>query len=296
MNGTNEQNVQRNYKDTVFRMLFNDKKNLLSLYNAVNGTTYTDVADLEITTLENAVYMNYKNDISFVFDFRLMIYEHQATLNPNMPLRDLIYVTKVLQGRIRNENIYSKMLVRIPAPKFIVFYNGVDFQPERQILRLSDAFEKRQEQPELELTVLVYNINLGHNTELLEACWQLNEYAQYVEQVRIFAKTMPFPEAVERAVDYCIENRILADFLLKNRAEAIAVSILEYDEEKHLQSEREEWRNIGWKEGVKEGRKEGEDRLSRLLRKLMNDGKEREARLVLNDCEYREKLYKANNI
>lgn len=288
----NETNVQRNYKDTVFRMLFNDKESLLSLYNAVNGTVYTDVAELEITTLKNAVYMNYKNDISFVFDFRLMIYEHQATLNPNMPLRDLIYVTKVLQGRIRNENIYSKILVRIPTPKFVVFYNGVDFQPEQQVLRLSDAFEKKQEHPELELTVSVYNINLGHNTELLEACWQLNEYAQYVEQVRIFAKTMPFPEAVECAVDYCIENGILADFLLKNRAEAIAVSIFEYDEEKHLKSEREEWRDIG----RKEGRKEGEDRLSRLLQKLMDDGKEREVRLALNDCEYREKLYEENNI
>lgn len=113
--------------------------------------------------------MNYKSDISFVFDFRLMIYEHQSTLNPNMPLRDLIYVTKVLQARIRNKNLYSEILVRIPAPKFIVFYNGVGFHPERHILRLSDAFEKKQEQPELELAVSVYNINLGHNTELLDA-------------------------------------------------------------------------------------------------------------------------------
>lgn len=66
-----EVSVQRNYKDTVFRMLFNDKENLLSLYNALNRTKYTDTDGLEITTLENAVYMNYKNDISFVFDFSL---------------------------------------------------------------------------------------------------------------------------------------------------------------------------------------------------------------------------------
>ena len=124
-----EISVQRNYKDTVFRMLFNDKENLLSLYNALNRTKYTDTDWLEITTLENAVYMNYKNDISFVFDFRLMIYEHQSTVNPNMPLRDLIYVTRVLQGRIRSEKLYGKSLIKIPAPKFIVFYNGVDFQP-----------------------------------------------------------------------------------------------------------------------------------------------------------------------
>ena len=100
----NETNVQRNYKDTIFNMLFKDKENLLSLYNALNRTDYTDVNGLEIATLENAVYMNYKNDVSFVFDYELMIYEHQSTMNPNMPLRDLFYVTSILQKRIGTES------------------------------------------------------------------------------------------------------------------------------------------------------------------------------------------------
>lgn len=126
----------------------------------MNNTTYTDVDNLEITTLENAVYMNYKNDISFVFDFEL-----------------LLYVTKALQNRIKDENLYSKSLIRIPAPRFVVFYNGTDFQPEQQILHLSDAFEKKQKHPSLELTVVVYNINFGHNPELLDACRLLKEYA-----------------------------------------------------------------------------------------------------------------------
>ncbi|MCM1136014.1 MAG: hypothetical protein NC400_10615 [Clostridium sp.] len=158
------------------------------------------------------------------------------------------------------------------------------------------------------MTVSVYNINLGHNTELLEACRLLKEYAQYVEQVRIFAKTMPFSEAVECAVDYCIENGILKDFLSKNRAEAIAVSIFEYDEEKHMKSEREEWRNIGRKEGYKEGRKEGheegrrggikegQDKLAELLQKLMNSGRIEEMKRALSDGEYRERLYRENNM
>ena len=187
MKGTN---AQRNYKDTVFRMLFREKENLLTLYNALNKTAYTNIDDLEITTLENAIYMNYKNDISFIFDFNLMIYEHQSTINPNMPLRDLIYVTQVLQGRIKDENIYSASLIRLPAPQFVVFYNGIDFQPEKQILKLSDAYEKEQEYPALELTVSIYNINLGHNTELLEACRLLKEYAQYVECIRTFTTEM----------------------------------------------------------------------------------------------------------
>ncbi len=278
-----ETNVQRNYKDTVFRMLFKEKENLLSLYNALNGTDYTDVDGLEITTLENAVYMNYKNDISFVFAFELLLYEHQSTINPNMPLRDLFYVSSVLQGRIRNDDLHSSRIVRIPAPKFIVFYNGMTEQPEQQMLRLSDAFEKEQEQPALELTVIVYNINLGHNSELLEACRLLKEYAQYVAQVRIFAKDMSFLEAVERAVDYCVGKGILEDFLSKNRAEAIAMSIFEYDEEKHIRNEREIARE--------EGREEGENRAVKLMQKLIEDGRDENLKRVLVDLEYREQLY-----
>lgn len=274
-----EANVQRNYKDTVFRMLFKEKENLLSLYNALNGTGYTNVDDLEITTLENAVYMNYKNDISFVLSHELLLYEHQSTFNPNMPLRDLFYVSSVLQGRISGDDLYSRRIVRIPAPKFIVFYNGTGSQPERQILRLSDAFEKKQEQPALELNVIVYNINLGRNSELLAACSLLKEYAQYVDQVRTLARELPFPKAVEKAVDYCIGNGILADFLRENRAEAIAMSIFEYDEEKHMKNEREE------------GREEGREELAKVLKRLMDAGETEALERALSDREYREELY-----
>lgn len=323
-NGTTLRNagVQRNYKDTVFRMLFREKKNLLSLYNALNGTNYTDVDDLEITTLENAVYMNYKNDISFVFDFELLLYEHQSTCNPNMPLRDLLYVSRVLQNRIRNENLYSKSLVRIPAPRFVVFYNGTDVQPEQQTLCLSDAFEKRQEEPSLELSVTVYNINPGYNRELLDACRLLREYAQYVEHVRSYTEELPLSEAVEKAVDDCIRNGILNEFLSRNRAEAIEVSIFEYDEEKHMRSERKEWREIGREEGRSEGRAEGlkeghaeglkeghaeghkagqAEGLKKgyaeglkasfdMLKTLMDEGNTEELKRALSDSDYQEQL------
>ena len=245
-----ENKVNRNYKDTVFRMLFQDRENLLSLYNAVNGTVYEDVDGLVITTLQDAVYMNYKNDVSFVFDFTLSIYEHQSTVNQNMPLRDLIYVSKVLQGQMKDQDIYSSRQIKLPTPKFVVFYNGTDEQPEKQILRLSDAYEKQLEEVELELTVTVYNINYGHNQKLLEACQTLKEYAQYVAVVREYAKEMPLAEAVESAVDSCIRQGILADFLRKNRAEAIEMSIFEYDEEKHLKSEREIWITEGKQLGI----------------------------------------------
>ncbi len=284
--------TRRNYKDTVFRMIFREKENLLSLYNALNNTAYGNVDDLEITTLENAVYMNYKNDISFVFDFELLLYEHQSTCNPNMPLRDLLYVTRVLQNRIKDKNLYGTTLVRIPTPRFVVFYNGMNFQPEQQTMYLSDAFEKKQDGPSLELAVNVYNINLGKNQHLMEACRLLKEYAQYVAQVRMYAEKLPLAEAVEKAINDCIKKDILADFLSKNRAEAITVSIFEYDEEKHMQCEREEWREIGRAEGLNEGRKDGLNAGLDLLKALMDDGKTTEVQRALSDKDYREQLYR----
>lgn len=299
----NNGNVRNNYKDTIFRMLFSDKESLLSLYNALNKTSYIDTSKLKITTLENAVYMSYKNDISFVFRSELMLYEHQSTVNPNMPLRNLIYVTQILQGLVKDRNLYSSVLVQIPAPRFVIFYNGLTTQPEKQILRLSDAFEERSHsgleskaglknaeetrQPELELIVTAYNINAGHNPELMEACQLLKEYAQYVEQVRKHAETMELPQAVETAVDYCIHNGILANFLAKNRAEAIAMSIFEYDEEKHIKSEKE----ISYQEGRESGIREGEERLNLLHMKLMADSRIDDLRRSMEDKEYRKKLF-----
>ncbi|MBD5548848.1 MAG: hypothetical protein HDQ97_15940, partial [Lachnospiraceae bacterium] len=207
---------------------------------------------------------------------------------------------KVLQNIIRNETLYSTVIIRLPAPRFVVFYNGTDPQPGRQILRLSDAFEKKMEKPELELTVSVYNINPGYNAELMKACRLLKEYAQYVEQVRKFARKTFFPEAVEQAVDYCIRNGILADFLSKNRAEAIAVSIFEYDEEKHLKSERElaykNGEDAGIEKGIALGREEGEKRFSELLQILMKAERNDDLSRAISDQNYREQLYLENNL
>ena len=108
--------VNRTYKDTLFRLFFNNRKNLLSLYNAVNHTNYTNEEDLEINTLENAIYLKMKNDVSFVFNFYLNLYEHQARLKPNVPLQDLFYVSDLLQAIIADENIYSSSLITIPTP------------------------------------------------------------------------------------------------------------------------------------------------------------------------------------
>ena len=245
--------VKRNYKDSIFRMLYLDEKELLNLYNAVNGTNYTDVENLEVNTLQNASYMNMKNDVSFLFNFQVNLYEQQSTVNPNMPLRDLIYVSKLLQKIVRDCDLYGSNLVKIPAPRFVVFYNGTEKQPERKVYKLSDAFSKKQDKPELELIVTVLNVNAGNNGEILGNCRTLREYMQYTDKVRAYASQMSIEEAVEYAITECIKEGILADFLKKNRAEAMEVSIFEYNEELHLANLRRE----GYEEGIQQGIQQG---------------------------------------
>ena len=225
--------ANRKYKDTIFRMLFSDKKNLLSLYNALNGKNYSDCDQLEIVTLENAIYMSMKNDLAFILDLALFLWEHQSTYNPNIPLRDLMYIAKEYEKYIKEKGIslYSNRQQKIPAPQFIVFYNGNRKIGECMEHRLSDAYETVRGEPALELKVLVININEGYNQKLMESCRILKEYAQYVSKVRTYKKTLKLNEAVEKAVEECIREGILREFLLKHRAEVVAMSIFEYDRE-----------------------------------------------------------------
>ena len=245
--------VNRNYKDTVFRMLSSDRKTLLSLYNAVNQKHYTDPEDLEIVTLENAIYMGMKNDLAFIIDTNLYLYEHQSTYNPNMPLRDLFYISNEYQKLLDKKSLYSSSLQKIPAPNFIELYNGTDTLSDFSEHRLSSAFENLSGEPKLELIVTVLNINEGHNALLMEHCQTLKEYSQYVAKVRKYAAGMPLDQAVKYAVDECIKENILADFLRKNRAEVISMSIFEYDKEE----EEKKLRKAEYEAGVEAGEKSG---------------------------------------
>ena len=214
--------ANRNYKDTVFRKLFSDRRNLLSLYNAINGTAYTDETKLEIVTLENAIYMGMKNDLAFIIDTNLFLYEHQSTYNPNMPLRDLFYISGEYQKLVDRKSLYSSILLKLPAPNFIVFYNGKRKMPDRWTNCLSESYENQQGEPNLELKVVTININRDCNRKLMEQCRILGEYAQYVEKVR--------------------EN-----------AEIIAMSIFEYDKEEEEQKLQATYEKIGEKRGEKQG-------------------------------------------
>ena len=251
--------VNRTFKSTLFIMLFADRKNLLELYNAITGKHYADPELLEINTLENAIYMSMKNDVSFLIDGRLSPYEHQSTKNPNLPLRFLLYISHLYSRLTVKANLYGETIVRIPAPEFIIFYNGKDEMPERQLLKLSDMYSVKEKRPKLELEATLLNISGTNNRKLKEACRTLRDYAIYTDKIRTYTETMELPEAVDRAINECIKEDVLRNFLMEYKAEARAMSIFEYDQERHMQQERE----AGIEKGRRIGLAEGEEQLLR---------------------------------
>ena len=294
--------ANRNYKDTLFRFIFSDKEKLLGLYNALNNSSYTDTTELSINTLENAVYLNIKNDISFVFQFDLYLFEHQSTFCPNMPLRDLQYVSAVLENLIKDFDLYSGTLVKIPSPHFVVFYNGKEKKEDRMVLKLSDAFQNKEKEPQLELLVTMININYGKNRELLDACKDLRDYSIYVAKIRSYMEgndgklegfddednenksnstekyNMTIEEAVERTIDDCVREDILVDILTKFRAEVKKLSIFEYNARLHEETLKKEGYEDGREDGRIEGRKQGEiENLLKLIQKKLQKEKTHEA-------------------
>ena len=246
--------VNRLYKSRIFAMLYSDKKELLDLYNAISGKHYEDPELLEINTLENAIYMSMHNDVSFLIDFRLSLYEHQSTYSPNLSLRYLFYIADLYSGITKDENLYGTRCVQIPAPQFVIFYNGSEKLPDRTVLKLSDAYSVKEDSPALELIAIMLNINSGHNEVLKNTCKSLKDYSEYTRRVREYAEVRPLEVAVEQAIMECIEEGILSEFLRKNRAEAKLVSIYEYDQEKHMRQEREASWEAGMEKGMEKGR------------------------------------------
>ena len=263
-------NVVRNHKDNVFCMLYRDKKHLLSLYNAINGTSYEDETELEVVTLEGAFCLKMKNDAAFVVDSRLNLYEQQSSANPNMPLRDLYYVAEELRRIAPPNTLHRSTKVKIPAPRFITFYNGMAKQQKRQVYKLSELFSVEEKEPELELKVTVININPGCNDELLEKCESLRGYMAFVEKVRTNrADGMKLNDAVNHAVENCIKEDILAEFFRENREEIVEMWWeYEFDQEVYDRVLREDGFELGRVDGLKDGEATGLAKGSRIYRQI----------------------------
>ena len=286
--------INRLLKDTTFRRLFNDKKRLLELYNALNHSNYDDPNELIINTLDNAIYLGYRNDLSFIIDTSLNLYEHQSTICPNIPLRCLFYVSSLYSQIIDENKLYSNTRLNIPAPHFVVFYNGEKEFPEEVTYKLSDLYAGASD--ELELSVRVLNIHLGNNSELMNNSKTLRDYAFFNDKVQQYEKNRPFREAVDDAIDYCIKHDILKDFLEKERRAIIMYSLFEYNFKSHMNSIREEALEDGRQEGISIGEERGiaigesrgiaigESRVNeRLIKKMLSKGKSPEEIADLTD-------------
>lgn len=261
----------RNEKDRVFKIVFKEKENLLSLYNALAGTSYDDASQLEVNTLEDVVFVGMKNDVSFLLDGKLNLFEHQSTVNLNMPLRGLYYLTDLYKQRYNGKQLYSSNLLKIPTPQFIVFYNGTTKIPDRMDLRLSDAFEHPTEKPDLEVVAHIININLGHNQDLLSKCKVLLDYVTFHQRIRDnIASRMTREKAVEGAVDSCIRDGILEDILRKERAKIVASVLAEFDQEEYEEMIRRESEEKGFQRGISQG--QIQERIASILELLEDVG------------------------
>lgn len=260
---TNEESVHGNgkYKDRLFRFIFGAKQNrkyLLSLYNAVNLSSYTDETELEITTLEDVLYVTMKNDLSFILDSEMSLYEHQSSYNPNMPIRGFLYMAQLFQKWLGGKNIYNSSLVKIPTPQYVVFYNGEKKVPDKKYLHLSDAFEVPVKEGEYEWTAVMYNINEGHNQKLMEGCRALREYASYVAMVRSeYEEHHNLRQAIDTALEEAIRRNYLDGFFEEYKEEVFMTTLTEFDIEQYEKDLRSEGIEIGYAEGREEGREEG---------------------------------------
>ena len=266
--------ANKEYKSDVFSMLLQDKKRAMEIYNAINGTDYDDPELVEMTTLDDKSFsLTVRNDASFILDANLSLYEHQSTYCPNMPLRDLLYFASIIQKQIKAQkrDIYGGRILKIPVPHFVVFYNGREDAPDQYDLRLSDAFEKETEDPEIELVCHVYNINSGKNTPLLSKCQTLREYMYFVDMVRKNNEISGnLEDAIEKAINQCMEENVLRDFLAQHREEVMHVMTLDYTFERRLEMQRAEAIEDGERIGKEIGK---EEKLSEQIRKKIQKGK-----------------------
>ena len=245
----------RQYQDRLFKAIFGREEHkdwLLSLYNALNGSSYTDPSAIEINTIEGIIYVTMKNDISFLIDSQINLYEQQSSYNPNMPLRGLMYFAELYQKHLtkQDRDLFTTALVKIPTPNFVVFYNGSRDMPDVTKLRLSEAFEIPAENGDFEWTATMLNINAGRNKTLLQKCKPLYHYSCYVDRVKSNVRSgMTKEKAVSEAVNFAIRNDFLDGYFKIQKAEVLNMSLTEFDQEAYDRHRFNEGKEAGIAEG-----------------------------------------------
>ena len=249
--------INRKYKDSVFRMIFSEKDKLIELYNAIFDTDYTEDDSVNITTIDEVIFKTMKNDISFVMDGKfVLLIEHQSSINNNMCLRDLLYADELIRRMIDPKDLYKEAPVKIPNPKFVVLYNGERYMPPFDEQKLSDNFLNEEPEYSLQLKLDVYNINIDTGSKLLEKSPTLRQYSMFVERVREYSKnkeTLTERDMVE-IMESCIKDGILPEFLSKYGREAVGMMFRELTQEEALEMSRQDGYDLGVEKGEVSGR------------------------------------------
>lgn len=244
----------RQYKDTVFKLVLNDREELLALYNAIANTSLGPETELKIVTLDDVIWQDKVNDVAFTINNELIVLlEHQSTMNPNMPVRFLLYLAREYERLMPPGAKYATKAVQLPRPRFIMFYNGNHRMDDHVQMRLTDLMPNGEHLPEsgVELTVDAYNINYGHNRELMEQCRALQFYSILIHRVETEQQTEKNLEiAVKRAVKWCKEQEILPAVLLEREGELVNMLLSEWDWDEAKQV----WQDEAYEDGVADGK------------------------------------------
>ncbi len=272
----------RNYKDRLFKFVFGKEQNrawTLSLLNAISGRHYSNPDDITFTTLDDAMYLEMRNDISFLIADTMVFFEQQSTPNPSLPLRLFEYAFVVLRKYVEENrvNLFSKGKKRIPRPRCVCFYNGVEPLPDRMTLCFSDMFSDNVASEDvwpgdddekdgavwrgsdIALRVHVFNINYGHNADLLKKCRPLNDYAFFIDEVRK-NQTKPdvsMEKAISMAMDALPADSPIKPYLLGNRRQVVKMYEKEYTMERFGIERFELGVSVGEERGVKIGEERG---------------------------------------
>ena len=254
---------ERNYKDTVFVTVFHEKEKLIELYNAIFDTDYDKDTAIDIVTIKDVLFRTLKNDVSFVLDKRFVVLvEHQSSINGNLPLRDLLYMSTVLKRMIDTKQLYREKTLRIPRPAFIVLYNGPEDLPEYQELRLSDAYlgdKDEREEDALQLIVKVYNINTEKNSEILGRCETLRQYSRFVEIMRSYKEDSELTnDVIVEVLNRCKKEGVLTEFMDKYGTEIVEMLFKELTREEDLEISRLDGYEEGFNSGERAGFSKGE--------------------------------------
>jgi len=250
--------ANREYKNSVFTLLFDEEEAIRDISGALPiGEKIGPDAKIEKTTLKNVLLGGWRNDLSFMLNGKLIVLvEHQSTINELISLRMLHYVCETYNHLYDKKDLYRKKKKPIPKPVFIVLYIGEEEMKEDYLeYRLSELFEdfdKTKEIPYLEVIVKVYNINKGHNAEMVEHSLLLSGYVEFVAEIRENKKTMSLEQSIKKAVEDCIEKEILTDFLNKHKKEIVNMLVTEWDYELEKEVVKEESRLEGRLEALRE--------------------------------------------